>query len=46
MVFRDRIYAEREGPTDGPGELSIKFGLEWGENGSERDSGGGQLTIE
>jgi len=33
------VKAEREGPTDGPGELSIEFELEWGENGSEGDSG-------
>jgi len=36
------VKAEREGPTDGPGELSIEFELEWGENGSEGDSGSSQ----
>jgi hypothetical protein len=40
------VKAEREGPTDGPGELSIEFELEWGENGSEGDSGSSQLEIE
>jgi len=39
------VKAEREGPTDAPGELSIEFELEWDENG---DSGGagGDLEIE
>ena len=36
------VKAEREGPTDGPGELSIEFELEWDENGD----GGGPLEIE
>ncbi|WP_254810555.1 amphi-Trp domain-containing protein [Natronosalvus amylolyticus] len=40
------VKAEREGPTDGPGELSIEFELEWNENGSEGDSGSSQLEIE
>ncbi|WP_433633725.1 amphi-Trp domain-containing protein [Halomicrococcus sp. NG-SE-24] len=40
------VKAEREGPTDGSGELSIEFELEWDENGSEGDSGSGQLEIE
>ncbi len=40
------VKAEREGPTDEPGELSIEFELEWDENGSEGDSGSGQLEIE
>ena len=39
------VKAEREGPTDGPGELSIEFELEWDENGGEA-GGGGQLEIE
>lgn len=39
------VKAEREGPTDGAGELSIEFELEWDENGSEGDSGSGQLEI-
>ena len=34
------VKAEREGPTDGPGELSIEFELEWDENGDE-----GELEI-
>lgn len=38
------VKAEREGPTDGPGELSIEFELEWDENGDGgRD---GSLEIE
>lgn len=38
------VKAEREGPTDGPGELSIEFELEWDENGN--GDGDGKLTIE
>jgi amphi-Trp domain-containing protein len=26
------VTAEREGPADGPGELSVEFELEWDEN--------------
>jgi amphi-Trp domain-containing protein len=40
------VKAEREGPTDGPGELSIEFELEWNENDGGGDGGGGQLEIE
>ena len=40
------VKAEREGPTDGPGEFSIEFELEWDENGSGWDGGSGQLEIE
>ncbi|UTF55353.1 amphi-Trp domain-containing protein [Natronosalvus rutilus] len=40
------VKAEREGPTDAPGELSIEFELEWDENGNEGDGGSGQLEIE
>lgn len=36
------VKAEREGPADGPGELSVEFELEWDEDGS----GGGPLEIE
>ncbi len=36
------VKAEREGPTDAPGELSIEFELEWDENGDS----GGELEIE
>lgn len=36
------VKAEREGPTDGPGELSIEFELEWDENGGDS----GELEIE
>ncbi|MFW5956462.1 MAG: amphi-Trp domain-containing protein [Halorhabdus sp.] len=36
------VKAEREGPTDGPGELSIEFELEWDEDGGD----GGELSIE
>jgi amphi-Trp domain-containing protein len=35
------VKAEREGPTDAPGELSVEFELEWDENGD-----GGTLEIE
>ncbi len=38
------VKAEREGPTDRPGELSIEFELEWDEDGE--DGNGGDLTIE
>ncbi|PSP86610.1 amphi-Trp domain-containing protein [Halobacteriales archaeon QS_1_68_17] len=34
------VKAEREGPADGPGELSVEFEIEWHENGS-----GGSLEI-
>jgi hypothetical protein len=40
------VKAEREGPTDGPGELSIEFELEWDENGGDGDERTGQLEIE
>ncbi|WP_090379766.1 amphi-Trp domain-containing protein [Natronobacterium texcoconense] len=39
------VKAEREGPTDGPGELSIEFELEWDENDDGGD-GDGDLQIE
>lgn len=41
------VKAEREGPTDSPGDLSIEFEIEWregGETGSGGSSGG--LEIE
>ena len=38
------VKAEREGPTDGLGELSIEFELEWDENGD--GDGDGELRIE
>lgn len=40
------VKAEREGPTDGPGELSLEFELEWDENDDGQESGGGALEIE
>ena len=40
------VKAEREGPTDGPKELSIEFELEWDEHAGDGDSSGGQLEIE
>ena len=40
------VKAEREGPTDGPGELSIEFEIEWDENGGKGNGGSGQLEIE
>jgi amphi-Trp domain-containing protein len=36
------VKAEREGPTDAPGELSVEFEIEW----DEADGDGGDLTIE
>ena len=36
------VKAEREGPTDAPGELSVEFELEWDGNGDS----GGELEIE
>jgi amphi-Trp domain-containing protein len=38
------VKAEREGPTDAPGELSIEFEVEWDEGGSA--DGDGELSIE
>ena len=38
--------AEREGPTDGPGELSIEFELEWDENSEGAEGSSGSLEIE
>lgn len=35
------VKAEREGPRDGPGELSIEFELEWPENGGDGDGDSG-----
>lgn len=29
------VKAEREGPANGPGELSVEFELEWDEDGGE-----------
>lgn len=40
------VKAECEGPSDGSGELSIEYELEWSENASEGDSGSSQLEIE
>ncbi|QLH77326.1 amphi-Trp domain-containing protein [Halosimplex rubrum] len=40
------VKAEREGPTDGSGELSIEFELEWDENAGGDGGGSGQLEIE
>ncbi|WP_251343612.1 amphi-Trp domain-containing protein [Haloplanus halophilus] len=40
------VKAEREGPTDGPGELSIEFELEWDENGEGSEGGSDRLEIE
>lgn len=37
------VKAEREGPADGPGELSVEFELEWDEDGG---GAGGDLSIE
>ncbi|WP_123624561.1 amphi-Trp domain-containing protein [Halorubrum sp. CSM-61] len=41
------VKAEREGPVDGPGELSVEFELEWDEeSGDEGGDGDGELEIE
>jgi len=40
------VKAEREGPTDGPGELSIEFELEWDENNESAASSTSTLEIE
>ncbi|WP_144797872.1 amphi-Trp domain-containing protein [Halorubrum depositum] len=39
------VKVEREGPADGPGELSVEFELEWDEDG-ETGGSGGELEIE
>ncbi|SEW27528.1 amphi-Trp domain-containing protein [Natrinema salifodinae] len=39
------VKAEREGPTDAPGELSVEFELEWDESDADGESSGG-LRIE
>jgi len=38
------VKAEREGPTDAPGKLSIEFEIEWDEG--DGDGNGGELSIE
>ncbi|WP_254521584.1 amphi-Trp domain-containing protein [Natrinema caseinilyticum] len=40
------VKAEREGPADGRGELSIEFELEWDEADGGDGEGGGRLEIE
>ena len=40
------VKAEREGPADGDGELSVEFELEWDENDSGAGGESGQLQIE
>ncbi|ADQ66697.1 amphi-Trp domain-containing protein [Halogeometricum borinquense] len=37
------VKAEREGPTDAPGELSVEFELEWDEDSGD---GGGDSSLE
>lgn len=39
------VKAEREGPADGPGEISIEFELEWPEDATDGESDG-TLSIE
>jgi amphi-Trp domain-containing protein len=39
------VKAEREGPADGPGELSVEFEIEWDENAGDGGASGGDLTI-
>ena len=36
------VKAEREGPADGAGELSLEFELEWDENAAD----GGEFSVE
>lgn len=36
------VTAEREGPADAAGELSVEFELEWAENGED----GGEFSVE
>ncbi|MFC3959519.1 amphi-Trp domain-containing protein [Halovivax cerinus] len=41
------VKAEREGPADGPGELSVEFELEWPEDADgDGGTGDGDLQIE
>ncbi|KDS90406.1 hypothetical protein FK85_15005 [Halorubrum saccharovorum] len=41
------VKAEREGPADGPGELSVEFELEWDEESEGVDDGeNAELEIE
>ncbi|MFC7176957.1 amphi-Trp domain-containing protein [Halosegnis marinus] len=40
------VKAEREGPADAAGELSVEFELEWDENAGADGGGGGDLSIE
>ncbi|WP_280587274.1 amphi-Trp domain-containing protein [Halorubrum sp. Boch-26] len=39
------VKVEREGPADGPGELSVEFELEWNED-AESGGSGEDLKIE
>jgi amphi-Trp domain-containing protein len=39
------VKAEREGPADAPGELSVEFELEWDEDGGD-DGDDGDLEIQ
>ena len=40
------VKAEREGPAEGPGELSIEFELEWDEHSETYDGNSATLEIE
>jgi len=40
------VKAEREGPADGPGELSVEFELEWHEDAGDGTGDSGALQIE
>ena len=40
------VKAEREGPTEGPGESCIEFELEWDEHSETSDGNAGTLEIE
>ncbi len=45
-VVEFEVKAEREGPENGDGELSVEFELEWPEDASGGEGGGGDLRIE
>ncbi|AQL42662.1 amphi-Trp domain-containing protein [Halorientalis sp. IM1011] len=40
------VKAEREGPANSPGDLSVEFELEWPEDGGEESGESGELEIE
>ncbi|GGJ07119.1 amphi-Trp domain-containing protein [Halobellus salinus] len=40
------VKAEREGPADAPGELSVEFEIEWDEEQSGESAESSELSIE